>query len=104
MPNNNSETALWRAVASRNVDRIAALLEQPSADVNHRILVEDCRWEYHNIECEVTPFIQALNGCSRPYEVLSLPIQHPDIDLACVDGNSRNPLILAVRGEREDDS
>jgi hypothetical protein len=42
LPNNKRETALWRAVAAGNVNRIATLLQQPSVDVNHRILVEDC--------------------------------------------------------------
>jgi ankyrin repeat protein len=102
MPDNNKEAALWRAVAAGNINTIASLLKQPSINVNHRILVEDSRWEYHHPECEVTPLIQALNGGSGPYEVLSLLIQHPDIDLACVDGYGRNPLMLAVRGERKD--
>jgi ankyrin repeat protein len=98
MADNEGATALWHAMGAGHVKGIALLLEQPSIDVNHRMVVKD---DYYS-GIEVTPIISVLNGGLGPYDVVSLLVNHPAIDLTCVDGDGRNPLMLASQGNRED--
>ncbi|KAL2813998.1 ankyrin repeat-containing domain protein [Aspergillus granulosus] len=95
------ETALWHAIFASHIDGVALLLQQPLTDVNHRMLVHDYMWEDEDIE--VTPLIWALGHGLGAYKLISLFLAHPAIDLACVDGDGWNPLMLAVIGDGDDD-
>jgi ankyrin repeat protein len=94
-------TALWHAIFTSNSEGIALLLQQPLTDVNHRMGVVDSMWE--DEEIEVTPLIWALGTGVGAYEVVAPFLAHLAIDLACVNGNGQNPLMLAVIGGETDD-
>jgi ankyrin repeat protein len=94
-------TALWHAIFASHIDGVALLLQQPLTDVNHRKLVHHYMWEDKDIE--VTPLIWALGSGLGAYELISPFLAHPAIDLACVNGDGRNPLMLAVMGYGDDD-
>jgi ankyrin repeat protein len=101
MAENRGATALWHAVFSSNVDGLTLLLKQPSIDVNHRLSDEPSEW-YDDEYIEVTPLIWALGSGLGDYEIISPLVKHLDIDLTCLDGEGRNPLMLSILGVRED--
>ncbi|KAL2850302.1 ankyrin repeat-containing domain protein [Aspergillus pseudoustus] len=94
-------TALWHAIFTLNSEGIALLLQQPLINANHRMGVVDLTWE--DKEIEVTPLIWALSGGLGAYKVVAPFLAHSAIDLTCVDGNGRNPLMLAVMSGDKDD-
>jgi ankyrin repeat protein len=101
MADNRGATALWHAVFASNVDGLTLLLKQPSIDVNHRLRDEPSEW-YDDEYIKVTPLIWALGSGLGDYEIISPLVKHLDIDLTCLDGEGRNPLMLAILGVRED--